>query len=33
VEEPELKERGQGHPVACHFADTLALEMPTSAPV
>ena len=33
VEEPELKERGQGHPVACHFADTVALEMPNPAAV
>ena len=28
-EEPELKDRGQGHPVACHFAGPLTIENPT----
>ena len=27
VEPPELKERGQGHPVACHFAQTTLVAM------
>jgi oligopeptide/dipeptide ABC transporter ATP-binding protein len=31
LEEPELKDRGQGHPVACHFANAVELVMPTRA--
>jgi peptide/nickel transport system ATP-binding protein/oligopeptide transport system ATP-binding protein len=30
-EEPALIERGQGHPVACHFAEVVPLGMPTLA--
>jgi peptide/nickel transport system ATP-binding protein/oligopeptide transport system ATP-binding protein len=33
LEEPELKERGQGHPVACHFAEVVELGLPTRAAV
>lgn len=29
LEEPELKERGQGHPVACHFANAVQVTPPT----
>ncbi len=28
-EEPELKDRGQGHPVACHFPGPLSVDQPT----
>ena len=33
-EEPELKLRGQGHPVACHFAELMpvAVAAPVAAP-
>jgi len=31
IEEPELKERGQGHPVACHFAQSVPVAAPTRA--
>jgi peptide/nickel transport system ATP-binding protein/oligopeptide transport system ATP-binding protein len=31
TEEPELTERGQGHPVACHFAETLDVVNPAPA--
>jgi peptide/nickel transport system ATP-binding protein/oligopeptide transport system ATP-binding protein len=30
-EEPELKVRGQGHPVACHFAEVVQVAAPTLA--
>ncbi len=31
IEEPELKDRGQGHPVACHFAQSVPVAAPTRA--
>jgi oligopeptide/dipeptide ABC transporter ATP-binding protein len=33
LEEPELKDRGQGHPVACHFAQAVEVVLPTRAAV
>jgi peptide/nickel transport system ATP-binding protein/oligopeptide transport system ATP-binding protein len=33
LEEPELKDRGQGHPVACHFAQAVEVLLPTRAAV
>ena len=30
VEEPALIDRGQGHPVACHFAEIIAVTPPPS---
>jgi peptide/nickel transport system ATP-binding protein/oligopeptide transport system ATP-binding protein len=33
LEEPELKDRGQGHPVACHFAQAVEVVVPTRAAV
>jgi peptide/nickel transport system ATP-binding protein len=32
VEEPALIDRGQGHPVACHFAEEMQVVEPRSAP-
>jgi len=31
VEEPQLIDRGQGHPVACHFADEVAVSLTSTA--
>jgi peptide/nickel transport system ATP-binding protein/oligopeptide transport system ATP-binding protein len=33
IEEPVLEDRGQGHPVACHFAKAVEVVMPTRASV
>ncbi len=33
LEEPELKDRGQGHPVACHFAQAVEVVLPSRAAV
>ncbi len=33
IEEPELIDRGQGHPVACHFPTTHLAEMVGTAPI
>jgi len=31
IEEPDLKDRGQGHPVACHFPQAVPVAAPTRA--
>ena len=32
TEEPELVDRGQGHPVACHFAEVMPVKVSVSSP-